>query len=235
MCSELHFKLFQAVAIPSLSAALSDGCADSFRWLAGCTSLRAGFLSGERLGCHVRIEFGTTDVVETPVSPAETAKKKHGWLPVLVVLFLISYALMTMLIVEQGRTIESQRVLIHDLFRDSQELSAVRQKALEEKSQSAQAQSAVEDPSSQNAMTPLAQAPSNYASSNQAPSSRIPSSAAPSRVAPSTPSTQAKPAPSAQAKAQGRTQNEAAKQKQFKMPSRPASDLVDADRSLNLI
>jgi hypothetical protein len=45
-------------------------------------------------------------------------------LPVLTVLFLIAYGLMTMLIVEQGNTIESQRLLIRQLFSDSAELSA---------------------------------------------------------------------------------------------------------------
>jgi hypothetical protein len=47
-------------------------------------------------------------------------------LPVLVVLFLFAYGLMTMLIVEQGNTIESQRLLIKQLFSDSAELSALK-------------------------------------------------------------------------------------------------------------
>lgn len=55
---------------------------------------------------------------------APTPPKKRSLLPLLTVLFLISYGLMTMLIVEQGSTIESQRALIRELFRDSQELSA---------------------------------------------------------------------------------------------------------------
>ena len=190
---------------------------------------------GERLGCYVRIEFGTTDAVETPVSPAEKAKKKHGWLPVLVVLFLISYALMTMLIVEQGRTIESQRVLIHELFRDSQELSAIKQRAGEEKSQSPQVPSAVGDPSSQisSNQTSSTHPPSRVTPSTQTPSTQTPSAQTPSTQAPST-QAPAKQTPSAQANP-SRAQHEAAKQKQFKMPSRPASDLVDADRALNLI
>lgn len=52
--------------------------------------------------------------------------KKHTFLPVLTVLFLISYGLMTMLIVEQGNTIESQRLLIKQLFSDSAELTAMK-------------------------------------------------------------------------------------------------------------
>ncbi|MGH9512227.1 MAG: hypothetical protein ACRD2U_08835 [Terriglobales bacterium] len=55
-------------------------------------------------------------------------KKKRGMLPILIVLFLISYGLMSTLVVEQGRTIESQRSLIHDLFNDSSELSALKMK-----------------------------------------------------------------------------------------------------------
>lgn len=55
-------------------------------------------------------------------------KKRKGMLPVLIVLFLISYGLMSVLVVEQGRTIESQRGLIRDLFNDSTELSALKMK-----------------------------------------------------------------------------------------------------------
>jgi hypothetical protein len=55
-------------------------------------------------------------------------RKKNGWLPILTALFLISYALMTMLIVEQGQTIDSQRALIRELFRDSKALSDIKLK-----------------------------------------------------------------------------------------------------------
>jgi hypothetical protein len=75
--------------------------------------------------------FGTIEPSELHLIEAAT-RKKHGWLPLLTVLFLISYALMTFLIVEQGRTIDSQRALIRELLRDSQELSATKLKALEQ-------------------------------------------------------------------------------------------------------
>jgi hypothetical protein len=92
--------------------------------------------------------------------------KKHGWLPLLTILFLLSYGLMTMLIVEQGQTIESQRALIRELFRDSTELSAVKMKAL----QDGRAQAATtQNPSSQ---TPSTQTPSTQAQTKQAPSSQ---------------------------------------------------------------
>lgn len=53
-------------------------------------------------------------------------KRKNTMLPVLTVLFLIAYAIMTTLIVEQGNIIETQRLLIKQLFHDSAELSAMK-------------------------------------------------------------------------------------------------------------
>ena len=70
---------------------------------------------------------------------------------------------MTMLIVEQGETIESQRNLIRELFRDSSELSATKMKAQRDKTaatQHSQAPAAkTQSPSSQN----QTQAPSSQA------------------------------------------------------------------------
>jgi hypothetical protein len=68
--------------------------------------------------------FGTAESAEIPLIE-QAAEKKHGWLPLLTVLFLFSYGLMTMLIVEQGRTIESQRGLIKELFQDSNKIAAI--------------------------------------------------------------------------------------------------------------
>jgi hypothetical protein len=78
----------------------------------------------------------TTLFGNTAIPPATTAAShKHGWMPLLTVLFLISYGLMTMLIVEQGTTIENQRTLIRDLFRDSAELSALKGKTTQHSGQ----------------------------------------------------------------------------------------------------
>lgn len=143
--------------------------------------------------------FKPVESAELGVIQAATTKK-HGWLPVLTVLFLISYGIMTLLIVEQGQTIESQRALIRELFRDSTELSASKMKAHQ---QATKSQPAVgRNPSSQNSAskTPSTQAPGNN------------------------PSTQAGP--------QHRVQNQTEKRKPFQMPSRPASDLTDAARTL---
>ena len=49
-------------------------------------------------------------------------------LPFLVVLFLISYGLMALLVVEQDRTITNQRSLINQVIGDSLELTALKGK-----------------------------------------------------------------------------------------------------------
>jgi hypothetical protein len=151
--------------------------------------------------------FGTDAVPAVSVIHASSAPKKHGWLPLLTVLFLISYGLMTMLIVEQGQTIESQRALIRELFRDSTELSAVRMKAAQDNAQSSPVKT----------QAPVAQNPSTQIPSTQHPSAQASGSQA----------------PSSQAGAQHRAQNQSAKQKpDFKMPSKPEPDLVDDVRTL---
>ena len=76
-------------------------------------------------------------------------------LPVLTVLFLISYGLMTLLIVEQGSTIQTQRTLIQQLIGDSTELSAMKSKAIQQQAPAPKAQaeaqrsSPVQTPSTQ--------------------------------------------------------------------------------------
>ncbi len=85
-------------------------------------------------------------------------KPKRSMLPVLTVLFLISYGLMAMLVVEQARTIDSQRSLIRALFSDSTELTAMKGKAVQK--QRADAQAEGEAGAQSQAQTPSSQAPS---------------------------------------------------------------------------
>ena len=73
-----------------------------------------------------------------------TLKPKHTMLPLLTVLFLISYGLMTMLVVEQGRTIDAQRTLIRQLFGDSSELTALKGSAGQKHNAEVQAQAKVQ-------------------------------------------------------------------------------------------
>ena len=164
---------------------------------------------GPSTGCHLTTLNQAASIASTTLTDTPATGKKHGWLPLLTVLFLISYGLMTMLIVEQGRTIESQRALIRELFRDSQELSAVK-KTQQEKAQSPSARtqaSVTQNRSSRNSAAQNTQNPSTQAPVTQAPSS--------------------------QAGPQHGAQNRAAKQKpQVRMPSKPASDLVDDVRTL---
>ena len=147
---------------------------------------------------------GNTTFSGTPVTPA----KRHSLLPVLTVLFLISYGLMTMLIVEQGSTIESQRVLIHELLRDSNELAGVKGNAIRQNSAEGRrrAPSQAQVPSAQAPQTPLTQVPLT-----QAPSSQI--------------------APSNQGQAHGGKPQKP----KFQVPARPASDLADERRALRTI
>jgi len=68
-----------------------------------------------------------TTLVAEPVVAVE-AKRKSSFLPLLVVLFLISYGLLTLLVVEQDHTITAQKTLISQLYGDSLELTAMRNK-----------------------------------------------------------------------------------------------------------
>ncbi len=92
-------------------------------------------------------------------------KKRWSLLPLLVVLFLFSYGLMTLLIVEQGHTIQSQRTLIIDLFHDSATLTAMQGRIVHD-NQTAQAEA------KKNAKPQSNQTPSTQAQSNQTPSTQ---------------------------------------------------------------
>jgi hypothetical protein len=54
------------------------------------------------------------------VNQAVTRKPRRTMLYLLIVLFVISYSLLTRMVIEQTRTINSQRSLIHLLFKDNQ-------------------------------------------------------------------------------------------------------------------
>jgi len=49
-------------------------------------------------------------------------------LPILIVLFVFSYSILTLLVFEQGKTIESQRGLIREMLKDSTQLAALKGK-----------------------------------------------------------------------------------------------------------
>jgi hypothetical protein len=51
----------------------------------------------------------------------------------LSLVFFFLYVLLSLLVVEQGRTIEAQKELIRELFRDSQQLNALKMRQVEER------------------------------------------------------------------------------------------------------
>lgn len=94
--------------------------------------------------------------------------KQLSMLPILTVLFLISYGLMATLVVEQGRTIDSQRYLIKELFRDSTELTGMKSSLFQK--QRAQAQAQAEANAHSQAQSPSSQVtPRDNARSNRNP------------------------------------------------------------------
>jgi hypothetical protein len=95
-----------------------------------------------------------------------TRKSSRSLLPVLTILFLVSYGLLTMLVVEQGRTIDSQRSLIHLLFGDSVQLSGIKGRAAQKQNDAqaeSRAQAQKKSPSVQTAPSdPRIQSPSTH-------------------------------------------------------------------------
>jgi len=88
---------------------------------------------GHKRGCL------TTLVENAAVMPIAAPKKKGSLMPALTVVFLISYGLMAMLIVEQGKAIQAQHNLIQVLQRDSMEFWATKGKEQSDKAASARA------------------------------------------------------------------------------------------------
>lgn len=71
-------------------------------------------------------------VIYAAQNAALEKKPRSTLLPLLVVLFVISYAILTLLVVEQGRTIEVQRGLLREMLKDSTQLSELKGKIARE-------------------------------------------------------------------------------------------------------
>lgn len=135
-------------------------------------------------------------------------------LPLLAVLFLISYVLLTTLVVLQDRTIDSQRSLIHLLFKDNLHLVATkiglrRNPSARPNQNTAQASVPMQTSSTQ---TPSDQVPSKQVPAVQVPSTQVPSS--------QVPVIQAKPESSAKA-------GQKSRKAQKSLPSRPPVEMTD--------
>ena len=106
----------------------------------------------------------------TPIGTITTAKPKtkSALLPVLIVLFVISYGLMCTLVIEQGSTIDAQRFLIRQLLGDSTQLNAMKVREQQKKQAEAKPQQgapAQGNPTVQPNVRPDAQTPSSQAGS----------------------------------------------------------------------
>ena len=71
---------------------------------------------------------GILTVIYTAQSDVPRRKTRGALLPLLVVLFLISYGILTLLVVEQGRTIDAQRGLLREMLKDSTQLATLKSK-----------------------------------------------------------------------------------------------------------
>ena len=72
------------------------------------------------------------NVIHTAQSEVPEKKPRSALLPLLIVLFVISYSILTLLVVEQGRTIDVQRGLLREMLKDSSELAAIKSKLARE-------------------------------------------------------------------------------------------------------
>jgi hypothetical protein len=134
------------------------------------------------LAKSTRCRCGVGSWMEPTQNPAVATKPRHTMLPLLVVLFLISYVLLTTLVVLQDRTIDSQRSLIHLLFKDNLHLVATKIGLHRNPAAGSNPSTASNTATSQ---TPSAQTPSNQVSSNQVPSNQVPATQTPSIQVPS--------------------------------------------------
>jgi hypothetical protein len=75
---------------------------------------------------------GSLTVIYTAQSSEPQPKSRGALLPLLVVLFVVSYGILTLLVVEQGKTIEAQRSLLREMLKDSAQLASLKGKIARE-------------------------------------------------------------------------------------------------------
>jgi hypothetical protein len=121
----------------TITLADSISCKKLPRWFPRCThetSLRPD--SGD--------PEGTLTVIYSAEGMApKTTSRTTALMPLLVVLFVISYCILTLLVFEQGQTIEAQRGLIKEMLKDSSQLAAMKEKLAKQDAQRPQEKSAV--------------------------------------------------------------------------------------------
>jgi len=75
-----------------------------------------------------RDEDTLTVIYSAECASPKTTSRPTALMPLLVLLFLVSYGILTALVFEQGQTIESQRGLIREMLKDSTQLAALKGK-----------------------------------------------------------------------------------------------------------
>jgi len=156
----------------------------------------------------------TGEKMNHTVSTAVGRNRKRTMLPLLIFLFVISYGLLTMLVVLQDRTIDAQTDLIHLLFKESRRLNVV---AAAQRNQS----SITKRGSQSNSRTPL---PSPQVPNIQAPSSQVSRNQSATQI----PSSQEKRQATAKA---GKNQHKADRRSPFRPPAE-MTDPSDMRRTL---
>jgi len=82
------------------------------------------------LGANLTVIYSTECLAPEP----KATKRPITLLPLLIILFIVSYGILTLLVFEQGRTIESQRSLIREMLKDSTQLAALKDKLAHDES-----------------------------------------------------------------------------------------------------
>ena len=92
-----------------------------------------------------------------PRTTDRTTVRPTAILPLLVILFIVSYGILTMLVFEQGQTIESQRGLIREMLKDSTQLAAMKDKLARDDSKQVREKASVQaDPKGADSSIPAA-------------------------------------------------------------------------------
>ena len=77
---------------------------------------------------------------------AASQKTRTTLLPLLIILFVASYTILTMLVVEQGRTIEAQRSLLQSMLKDSTQLADLKSRLAHADSEHSQTKPTAQTP-----------------------------------------------------------------------------------------
>src|SRR5450755_2451125 len=106
---------------------------------------------------RARVGATLTVIYSAESIAARKSSRPTAIMPLLVILFIVSYGILTMLVFEQGQTIESQRGLIREMLKDSTQLAAMKDKLAREDSKQVREKASVQaDPKSADSNIPTA-------------------------------------------------------------------------------